>query len=121
MTIKSLFSTLILALMGTLTLAPEATSQDWPQWRGPARDGNATSFSEPAGWPEQLTKQWTVSVGQGYATPILIGDLVYTYTRQGQEEVVMALDAKSGDILCRTAYPATVSYTHLTLPTILRV
>jgi len=106
MMIKSLLSTLILTLIGTLTLTPEATSQDWPQWRGPTRDGSATSFSEPAVWPEQLTKQWTVSIGQGYATPILIGEQIYTYTRQGQEEVVMALDAKSGDILCRTAYPA---------------
>ena len=76
MTMKPLFSTLILALMGTLTLTPEATSQDWPQWRGPTRDGSATSFSEPAVWPEQLTKQWTVSIGQGYATPILIGDQI---------------------------------------------
>jgi len=106
MIMKPLLSTLILALIGTLTLTPEATSQDWPQWRGPTRDGSATSFSEPAVWPEQLTKQWAVSIGQGYATPILIGEQIYTYTRQGQEEVMMALDAKSGDILCRTAYPA---------------
>ena len=42
-------------------VAPSA--QDWPQWRGPARDGAIAAFKEPATWPAALTKRWQVDVG----------------------------------------------------------
>lgn len=80
-------------------------AQDWPQWRGPNRDG-AASFEVPASWPETLERQWRVEVGEGYATPILVGDRIYMYTRQGEEEVMAAHDAATGDVIWRTAYPA---------------
>ena len=96
-----------LAIVAGLTApARVAAGQDWPQWRGPNRDGAVTSFSEPASWPEGLTEQWTVDVGLGYATPLLVGDRIYTYTRQDEDEVVMALSARSGEIIWRTSYPA---------------
>ena len=96
----------IAILAGLTALAPVAAGQDWPQWRGPNRDGAATSFGEPASWPEGLTEQWKVDVGLGYATPLLVGDRIYMYTRQDQDEVMMALDAGSGDVIWRTSYPA---------------
>ena len=96
-----------LAILAGLTApARVAAGQDWPQWRGPNRDGAVTSFSEPTSWPERLTEQWTVDVGLGYATPLLIGDRIYMYTRQDEDEVMMALDACSGEIIWRTSYPA---------------
>ena len=96
----------IAILAGLTALAPVAAGQDWPQWRGPNRDGAATSFGEPASWPEGLTEQWKVDVGLGYATPLLVGDRIYMYTRQDEDEVMMALDAGSGDVIWRTSYPA---------------
>ena len=73
-----------IAIMAALTAAtPVAAGQDWPQWRGPNRDGAVTSFEEPASWPSELTEQWKVDVGLGYATPLLVGDRIYMYTRQG--------------------------------------
>ena len=95
----------IAILAGLTALAPVAAGQDWPQWRGPNRDGAATSFGEPAAWPEVLTEQWKVDVGLGYATPLLVGDRIYMYTRQDEDEVMMALDAGSGDVIWRTRYP----------------
>src|SRR3990170_1147899 len=53
-----------------------------------------------------LTELWKVEVGLGYATPLLVGDRVYMYTRQGEDEVMMALDAGSGQVIWRTSYPA---------------
>ena len=47
---------------------------DWPQWRGPGRDGVVAAFAAPASWPERLTRKWKVEVGLGYATPVLVGD-----------------------------------------------
>lgn len=84
------------------------TGTDWPQFRGPARDGSVAAFTEPKTWPNQLTKKWTVSVGEGYATPLIVGDRLYVFTRQGSDEVMQALDANSGKSLWQTRYPAPV-------------
>lgn len=86
-------------------VAPLA-AQDWPQWRGPNRDGAVASFTEPAAWPEQLQRRWQVDVGLGYATPLLVGDRIYMFTRQGDDEVMLALDAASGKTIWRSSYPA---------------
>lgn len=83
-----------------------ALLQDYPQWRGQNRDGSASGFTEPKVWPEKLTLRWKVSVGEGYATPIVMGGTVYSFTRQGDDEVLMALDSATGKIIWRTSYPA---------------
>jgi len=73
-----------LSLLASLPLA----AQNWPQWRGPARDGAITGFNEPGMWPDKLKQQWKVEVGFGYATPLLVGDRIYMFSRQGEEEVM---------------------------------
>jgi outer membrane protein assembly factor BamB len=83
-----------------------AQSADWPQWRGPNRDGVIPSFTAPNPWPEKLTRKWKVEVGLGYATPVVIGNRVYMFARQGDEEVLGALDADTGKVLWRATYPA---------------
>jgi len=94
-------------LMGsaTSTLA-QNSAQDYPQWRGRNRDGAASAFVEPKVWPEKLTRKWKVVVGEGYATPIVVGNKVYAFTRRDGSEVMMALDAATGKIVWQTAYPA---------------
>ena len=62
------------------------------------------SFSQPSSWLNGLTKQWNVNVGLGYATPLLVGTRLYMYTRQDDDEVMLALDAASGKIIWRTSY-----------------
>ena len=78
---------------------------DYTQWRGPSRDGSVASFSEPPAWPEQLTQRWKVEVGTGYATPILVGNRIYLFSRLNDQEVMQALDAASGKVLWRAGYP----------------
>jgi outer membrane protein assembly factor BamB len=89
-------------LLGT---AP-AGAQDWPQWRGPNRDNKVAGFTEPKNWPTELTKKWQVAVGIGEASPLLVGDRVYTFGRQGDEEVIHCLDAGSGKELWKNSYAA---------------
>jgi len=98
--------TRIVVAAGLFTFASSVFAQDWPQWRGPHRDGATTSFDAPASWPDQLTERWKVEIGYGYATPILVGDRIYMFTRQGEDEVMSALDVASGDVTWRTSYPA---------------
>ncbi len=99
-----LAATVIIAAAGGLPR--DAAAQDWAQWRGPLRDGTVTGFDAPASWPAELTGQWTREVGFGYATPLLVGDRLYVFTRQGDEEVLQALDAATGNTHWRTAYAA---------------
>jgi outer membrane protein assembly factor BamB len=50
--------------------------------------------------------RWKVEVGEGYATPIVVGNRVYTHTRQGANEVMSALDSASGKVVWQTNYAA---------------
>src|SRR5262245_11998940 len=79
---------------------------DYPQWRGRLGDGAASAFIEPKSWPDALTRRWRVDVGEGYATPIVVGNVVYIFTRRGQNEGITALDAKTGIERWRSDYPA---------------
>ena len=87
-------------------VAAGAASQDWPQWRGPARDGAAAGFEAPATWPETLTRAWRVDVGTGYATPILVDGNLWLFARWGEEEVLYSIDPESGEVRWRSGYPA---------------
>ena len=89
-----------------LALAAATASADWPQWRGPARDGAIAAFNEPSTWPAALTKRWQVNVGSGYSTPVVVGDRVYAFSREGEEEVLRALEAATGRQIWRASYPA---------------
>ncbi len=101
------YTALIVAVAGlTAVLSAQNAALDWPQWRGPNRDGALASFTEPKAWPESLIRKWKIEVGTGYATPIVVGNRVYAFTRQGENEVMRALDAASGKVVWETSYPA---------------
>ena len=80
--------------------------QDWPQWRGPNRDAKATGFTPPQTWPKSLTQKWKVTVGNGVATPALVGDKLYVFARRGGDEVACCLDATTGTELWADKYAA---------------
>lgn len=81
-------------------------AQDWPQWRGPNRDGKVKGFTAPQEWPKELTLKWKTTVGAGDSTPALVGDKLYVFTRQGDDEVTLCLDAGSGKELWNDKYAA---------------
>jgi outer membrane protein assembly factor BamB len=90
----------------TAVAAAQNTGPDWPQWRGPRRDGTLTSFAEPKAWPDALTQRWKITVGEGYATPILVGNRIYQFSRQGENEILRAIDAESGKVVWEQTYAA---------------
>ena len=102
-------SSTILALLvsaAATTTAAQSGRFDYPQWRGLHRDGGASEFLEPPAWPAELTRRWTVRVGQGYSTPLIVGDRVFVFTRQNNDEMVTSLDAETGTLLWQTTYAA---------------
>jgi outer membrane protein assembly factor BamB len=90
------------ALFGAISLY----AQDWPQWRGPNRDARAQGFKAPATWPKELTKGWKVTVGDGVATPALVGDKLYVFSREGGNEVIRCLNAADGKEVWLKKYEA---------------
>ena len=95
-------------LAGALVISCNTTltAQDWPQWRGTNRDGIVKGFITPGSWPPELTMQWSKTIGAGDATPLLVGEHLYLFTRQDDNEVILCLDAGSGDELWRNDYKA---------------
>src|SRR5438309_4390788 len=96
----------VLAGAVVLLRASGVSAADWPQWRGPHRDNKVAGFTAPAAWPKELTQKWKTPVGLGDASPALVGDKVYVFTRQGEEEVTSCLDAASGTERWKDKYAA---------------
>ena len=96
-------------------LASLASAQDWPQWRGSNRDAKASGFVAPATWPQQLTEKWKVAVGDGVATPAVVGDKIYVFARQEGNEVIRCLDAGTGKEIWRTPNPGKDVMSHASL------
>jgi outer membrane protein assembly factor BamB len=84
-------------------LLSAASAQDWPQWRGPDRDGVVKGFTPPAEWPKELKQGWQVEVGEGVTSPALVGGQLFLLVRQGEEEITLCLDAGTGKQIWRDA------------------
>jgi outer membrane protein assembly factor BamB len=97
-----------LAGVVSVFLLPVAAScADWPQWRGPNRDGVVQGVTVPARWPGAMTEEWKAAVGEGAASPVVVGDNVYVFTRQKDNEVMLCFDLATGKERWRSEpYPA---------------
>jgi outer membrane protein assembly factor BamB len=93
-----------LLLAATLGVAGLTARADWPQWRGPQGAAHAPDFKAPATWPKELAKKWEKTVGTGDATPALVGDKLYVFSRENEEEVTRCLDAATGNELWKDHY-----------------
>lgn len=101
-------------LASTLVLLTGSTwlpAADWPQWRGPTRDGQVVG----SGWPDkldtnQLRQIWRVELGPSYSGPIVAGDRVFTTeTKDKKFEAVTAFDRQTGKEVWRTQWEGAVS------------
>jgi outer membrane protein assembly factor BamB len=98
----------VVVVLGMSSLGhAQRPSTDVTQWRGASRDGVVTGLAAPQAWPETLTERWKVEIGTGYATPLVVGDRVYQFSRIGDNETMTALDAASGKIVWQAGHPAT--------------
>ncbi len=96
-------------LLFLLTLTCHSLADDWPQWRGPNRDGvwNETGIlsSFPSGG---LQPKWKVSVGFGFSTPIVQDGKLYLSDLTVEQPIVherlLCLNARSGKQLWMTQH-----------------
>ena len=79
-----------------LLVAAGALAADWPQWRGPDRDGKSPETGLLKSWsgggPRQL---WKVSgIGKGFSSPSIAGGKVFITGHLGDQLVIKAFDLK---------------------------
>jgi outer membrane protein assembly factor BamB len=85
------------AILVLLLFSSTVFGSDWPQWRGPGRDGHV-----PADWavPETLPAApkvlWHIPIGNGVASPVIAGNKVIYLDNQEDKETVHAVDAAAG-------------------------
>ena len=87
-----------------LVLAATSVAADWPQWRGPNRDGVSSETGLLASWPPDGPKVvWKISgIGIGYSSISIVNGRIYTQGQRGNQEFVLALDVKTGHKLWET-------------------
>jgi outer membrane protein assembly factor BamB len=102
---------LSLAVVVLLALAQLAMSQsaaNWPQWRGPNRDGISKETGLLKEWPaDGPTLVWKASgAGRGYSSLSIANGKLYTMGVRGNREFVIALDIATGKEAWSTAHGA---------------
>ncbi len=94
---RILIPCLLAGVVATAAAADDAGA--WPQWGGPERDFTATAAELAADWGEDGPQQlWRRELGDdGYSGIIAAGGRLYTMARRGDDEVVIAIDAATGE------------------------
>lgn len=79
-----------------------AQAADWPEFMGPSRD----QTSSEAGLRETLPAPilWEKTIGAGYSAPSIRAGVLVMHHRVGEQELVEAMDAKTGAPKWKHAY-----------------
>jgi outer membrane protein assembly factor BamB len=90
---------------------PHPAKGDWPQWRGPNRDGVSTETGLLTAWPQDGPKVlWSQPTGDGYSGVVVANGCAFTMVQDGEDEAVVCWDAAGGQERWRFKYPAHFRY-----------
>ncbi len=84
---------------GAVLLSLIAHAADWPQWRGPLRNGVSAETGLLREWPKGGPRLlWQAkNIGYGYAAPSVVGNRIYVLSNRGlDDEFVQALSTVDG-------------------------
>jgi outer membrane protein assembly factor BamB len=96
-----------LGLVGGLAVLTASTrAADWPQFRGPQRDGISAETGLLKSWPAKGPPVlWQTKLGPGFSGPVVLGRRLVVFYRDGDKEVVACRDALRGKPLWKYSYP----------------
>jgi len=109
------FAAALAVLLWTIAATPFATAAtltpdpatDWPEWRGPTRNGIAApGQAPPVEWNETNNVLWKVPIpGAGHGSPIVVGNHIYLATaeRVKSNQSVLCFERETGKLLWQTA------------------
>ena len=92
----------VLLLFVCCAFVPGAAADlDWPQWRGPNRDGVSTETGLLKQWPPKgPSAVWSISnLGRGYGAPAILGDRIFVQGTRGGKSGVFCLNRATGAML----------------------
>ena len=80
---------------------PSAASADWPQWRGPDRNGIAKETGLLKAWPAAgPTVVWSIAnIGEGYGSISIKGDRIFVQGVKDKQSSVFCLNRADGKIV----------------------
>jgi outer membrane protein assembly factor BamB len=96
---RSVFMTALMVALPALTIAAE-----WPQWRGPDRNGKSAETGLLQEWPDGGPPlAWKVEgLGAGYSSLSVAGGRIYTMGDLADGQYVMSLDESDGGLAWKT-------------------
>lgn len=98
-----------LVLFAFATTCPllAAHAADWPQFRGPDLNGISAETNWFAPWPDAGPRiAWRTNVGTGFSSCAIRNGRLYTMGNTSETDTVFCLDAASGTLVWKHAYPA---------------
>jgi outer membrane protein assembly factor BamB len=114
---KALVTSLALGLLWTASAPAQdrpagVKTTDWPEWRGPNRDGICTETGLLREWPEAGPKLlWSAkevnggkNVGSAYASVVIAGGRIYTLGNRDKDGCVICLEEATGKVLWTTPF-----------------
>jgi outer membrane protein assembly factor BamB len=83
------------------------TAADWPNYRGPDHNGIAPDVKLPAKMPPNALRiAWKAKTATGFSSLAIVGDRVYTMGNRDDQDIVICLDAGTGNEVWTFKYPA---------------
>ncbi len=91
--------------MQSLVVMGEPDQHDWPQWRGPRRDGKSRETGLLTDWPEDGPAMlWSAEgLGEGFSTVAIADERIYTTGMFGRQGRLICLDM-NGNALWQADY-----------------
>ncbi|MYI33941.1 MAG: PQQ-binding-like beta-propeller repeat protein [Holophagales bacterium] len=91
-------------ILPVLFAAQAASGADWPNWRGPARNGYSEHTGLPLEWSHDGNVErnvlWKLALpDRSGSTPIVVGDVVFLNVAEGDDLSLWRVDAGSGDLV----------------------
>ena len=96
--------TLALLLAAGCLAALTARAADWPHWLGPNYNGSSPETGLLIEWPSEGPRvAWKAAGGPGYSAVVVADNRAITLVQRDKQEWVLALDARTGKELWKTA------------------
>ena len=97
---------ILLAAVVVSTFVTFARAADWPQWRGPQRNGISKERGLLKEWPAEGPKRlWKTNVGTGFSSLTVVRDKLYTMGYSAGKDTVFCFDAETGSEVWKYSYP----------------
>ena len=100
-----LFILLLVLALTPLGIGAPAPNGEWPQWRGPQRNGLSADKGLLKQWPAAgPSKVWSISnLGDGYGSLAIVGDNIYVQGTKGSASTLFCLNRADGKTIWTAA------------------